>query len=261
MKTTSLHSIKLKKLLQSKKVATIAELKKALGTNTSMTVFRKLNELDYISSCSHSGKFYSLRRIAKFNDQGLWFYKKILFSKNGTLQQTIFSLVNDSCEGYTSSELEKLINLKVNGPLLDLITKAKLDRMKINGVYVYFSKNKKTAKQQELFRKESVNNYAMIKEPEMLMNELKASLILFFSLLDEQQRRIFTGLESLKHGHGGDRLIAEIFGVNEKTVSRGRKELLEQKILFESVRDDGGGRKEAQKKNRSYRKNRRNNEI
>ncbi len=33
--------------------------------------------------------------------------------------------------------------------------------------------------------------------------------MLFYSLLDEQQRRLFAGLESIKLGHGGDRILAE----------------------------------------------------
>ena len=36
-------------------------------------------------------------------------------------------------------------------------------------------------------------------------DELKAAIILFFSVLDEQQRRLYAGLESLTLGHGGDR--------------------------------------------------------
>ena len=45
------------------------------------------------------------------------------------------------------------------------------------------------------------------------------------SRLDEQQRRWYTGLESLKLGHGGDRLLAQITGMDEKTIRRGRREL------------------------------------
>jgi len=36
-------------------------------------------------------------------------------------------------------------------------------------------------------------------------DELKAAVFLFYSLLDEQQRRLFAGLQSTKLGHGGDR--------------------------------------------------------
>ena len=47
MKTISLPAKRLFKLLKKQKIASILELKKALGTNSSMTVFRKLKELNY----------------------------------------------------------------------------------------------------------------------------------------------------------------------------------------------------------------------
>ena len=248
MKTVSIHSKSVAKLLRAKKIATQEEIKIVLGSNSRATIFLKLKELGYLTSYSHGGKYYSLKKIAKFNDRGIWSYKAAHFSKYGTLLSTIPAFVNESDQGYTASELESALMVKVANPLLKLVANKVICRSKYCGVYVYYSNGKKVGKQQELNRKDSLANYSVIKEPAMLMNELKASLVLFFSLLDEQQRRIFTGLESLKIGHGGDRLIAEIFGLNEKTVARGRKELIEQKVLFESVRDDGGGRKAIKKK-------------
>jgi hypothetical protein len=47
-------------------------------------------------------------------------------------------------------------------------------------------------------------------EVELLSDELKAAIILFFSLLDEKQRRLFAGLESAKMGHGGDYKMATL---------------------------------------------------
>src|SRR6266481_970445 len=43
---------------------------------------------------------------------------------------------------------------------------------------------------------------------EISPDELKAAILLFYSLLDEQQRRLYAGLESFKLGHGGDRQLA-----------------------------------------------------
>ncbi len=40
--------------------------------------------------------------------------------------------------------------------------------------------------------------------------ELRAVIVLFASLLDERQRRLFAGLEALKCGWGGDRRIAQL---------------------------------------------------
>ena len=79
-------------------------------------------------------------------------------------------------------------------------------------------------------------------------DELKAAIVLFYSLLDEQQRRLYAGLESLKLGHGGDRRIGELLGLDPDTVARGRKQLLDQDIERNRVRRKGGGRPPMEKK-------------
>lgn len=45
------------------------------------------------------------------------------------------------------------------------------------------------------------------------------------SRLDEAQRRWYVALESQRSGHGGDRLLAQITGLDEATIRRGRAEL------------------------------------
>ena len=67
-------------------------------------------------------------------------------------------------------------------------------------------------------------------------------MVLFYSLLDEQQRRLYAGLESLEWGHGGDQRMARLFGLDAETVARGRRELLSGQVLPERVRRVGGGR-------------------
>ena len=62
-------------------------------------------------------------------------------------------------------------------------------------------------------------------------DELKAAILLFYSLLDEQQRRLFAGLESIKLGHGGDSVLAEFLGLDPHTVARGRQQLLDQNVI------------------------------
>ena len=49
---------------------------------------------------------------------------------------------------------------------------------------------------------ESVPTVADASVLEVSKEELKASILLFYSLLDEQQRRLYAGLESLKLGRG-----------------------------------------------------------
>ena len=78
--------------------------------------------------------------------------------------------------------------------------------------------------------------------------ELKAAILLFYSLLDEQQRRLFAGLESIKLGHGGDRILAEFLGLDPHTVARGRQHLLDQNVTPGRTRRSGGGRQPVEKK-------------
>jgi hypothetical protein len=61
---------------------------------------------------------------------------------------------------------------------------------------------------------------------EVSEKELKASILLFFSLLDEQQRRLYAGLESLELGRSCDRQLADFLDLDPHTVARGRQQLL-----------------------------------
>jgi len=72
----------------------------------------------------------------------------------------------------------------------------------------------------------------------------------FLSRLDEAQRRWYVALESQRIGHGGDRLLAQITGMNETTIRRGREEL-EAELADcppERVRQPGAGRPPVEKK-------------
>jgi hypothetical protein len=80
-----------------------------------------------------------------------------------------------------------------------------------------------------------------------LTDEVKAAIILFFSVLDEQQRRLFAGLEVLQL-ETSDRGIAELLGVNVQTVAKGRQALLARDILLDRARRPGGGRPPVEKK-------------
>src|SRR5260370_1056757 len=66
-------------------------------------------------------------------------------------------------------------------------------------------------------------------------------------LLDEQQRRLYAGLESLKLGRGGDRQLADFLDLDSHTVARGRYQLLSQDVEVDRARKAGAGRKRVEK--------------
>jgi hypothetical protein len=72
---------------------------------------------------------------------------------------------------------------------------------------------------------------------------------LLLSRLDEAQRRWYVGTLSAADG-SSDRILAQITGLNEKTIERGRSELAAglPQTPVGRVRRTGGGRTKAEKK-------------
>ena len=247
------HSEALAELLETWRIATMADLKQALGTTADITVFRKLRELDYLTSYSHRGRYYALRQTAEFDHLGLWSYDSVRFSKHGTLVRTARALVGASDAGYFATELEGVLHVDVKDALRKLVKDEELGRNRMLGRYLYCSADPAIRKQQVLVRRVEAAGPSLVAGPVVggdVPDELKAAIVLLFSLLDEKQRRLYAGLESYKRGHGGDRRIADLFGMDVGTVAKGRRELLGQEkvVVVGRVRKAGGGRKLLEKK-------------
>jgi len=80
--------------------------------------------------------------------------------------------------------------------------------------------------------------------------KLHQEMNLLLSRLDEQQRRWYVAVESRRMGAGGDRLLSQITGLDEKTIQRGRDELADSLVErpAKRVRLAGAGRPHAKKK-------------
>jgi hypothetical protein len=250
MRPLSFDPQAVRKHLLRNKIATLPELKVALGTSADLTVFRKLKLLDYLSSYTHRGRYYALRETARFDDTGLWSHDAVWFSRFGTLVSTIESFVNQSPHGWFADELADALHAEVHDPLHGLVRADRLRRSEVAGRFLYTSADSKRARDQLRTRRTAqsvplvADAYALQVSPE----ELKAAILLFYSLLDEQQRRLFAGLESIKLGHGGDSVLAEFLGLDPHTVARGRQQLLDQNVTPGRTRRSGGGRIRVEKK-------------
>lgn len=247
MKEEKYKTQNLKIALQHKKIATINTLAKALGTDVRMTVLRKLGELDYQTSYSHKGKFYTLKQLCQFDESGLWSCRDVWFSLYGTLLKTGCEFINRAESGYSVTELDSVLHVSTKQALLHLYNKSRVYRDKFDGVFIYFSMNKRIREKQILARKKiSIAHFNNL-DSEVLAHELKAAIVLFYSILDERQRRIFAGLESLLAGHGGDVKVAELLGIDPHTVSKGRAELLARDVALNDIRKKGAGRQSVKK--------------
>lgn len=253
MRPETFHSDDLSAFLRKHKIATIDELKAALGTAVASTVFRKLEDLSSRTSYSHRGKYYTLDEIARFDALGLWSFRAVWFSEYGTLVRTCEVLVSESDAGYATDELENVLHVAVKDPLRKLWREGRIFREKVSGRYVHFATDGSVRKEQIRARQvwethpQDLSFGAGVR---VVPDELKAAIVLFYSMLDEKQRRVYAGLESLKLGHGGDRQVADLLGLDPGTVAKGRQQLLSKDVEIERVRKKGGGRKPLEKKRR-----------
>ena len=224
-------------LLNEQQVATMPQLKAALGTAVAATVFRKLAGLPYHSSYSHRGAFYTLDSVARFDRQGLWSHGEIHFSRHGTLLDTAAALVTAAPAGFLADELSAVVRVAAKDALRQLVEARRLSRQEWQGRFLYCAPDRARRHEQWAARQAGRPG-----------DDVAAAKALFFSLLDERQRRLFAGLESLQQGPGGERRAAEFFGLNVDTVARGRAELLGQKVARGRARQPGAGRPAAEKK-------------
>lgn len=252
MKQSKFPSKALLQMIRRQKTVSMEQLTGALGTVVKRTVFRKLNELDYRASYSHRGRYYTLDSVADFDADGLWSHQSVWFSIHGTLVATVESMVDAGELGYFAYELDNRLHVGTKDALRKLVHDGRLGRKKVEGRYLYGSAEPARLRRQVLARKSYMQRTlgGPLPNPDGMHDELKAAIILFFSLLDEKQRRLYAGLESLKLGHGGDQRMAELLGMGVGTVARGRRELLERDVEMGRTRKAGGGRKTAEKKRR-----------
>lgn len=180
-------------VLLRNKIATLPELKHALGTQVALTVFRKLKPMGYLSSYSHGGRYYTLREIARFDSDGLWSHRSVWFSSHGTLLATVADFVQRSPRGCFAEELAVRLQVGVHDALLQLVEQQRITRQRLSGVYLYTAAHPATQRQQLLARRElpALPGGCDVSALQISPDELKAAIILFYSLLDERQRRLY----------------------------------------------------------------------
>lgn len=155
-------------LLKRRKAVDIKALREALGGRSRRSVFRHLDHIGYMSSFTHAGRYYTLESIANFDEQGLWFYQDIGFSRSGTLKETTAVQVERTPEGRTHEELHNLLRVRVHNTLLGLVRDGRIARERFEDVYLYVSVDPDRAKGQIDKRRELI---ALIREVSRVPSE------------------------------------------------------------------------------------------
>lgn len=236
--------------LRRHRIADLPALKEALGTAADLTVVRKLRPLGYLSSYTHRGRFYTLRELVRFDDDGLWSHDAVWFSRHGTLVNTLTAWIPRASQGWFADELADRLHVDVQDPLHDLVRQGRLRRVEVGGRFLYTAADARVSKDQIRARR-TTHAVPLVADAAALAvspDDLKAAILVFYSLLDEQQRRLFAGLESIKLGRGGDTVLASFLNLDPHTVARGRQQLLDHDVALARTRRVGGGRPPVEKK-------------
>lgn len=142
------------RLFQKQRVADLEQLYATIHTRSRMTVFRRLSRIGYYSSYSHTGRFYTLKRVPEFDADGLWQHEGVGFSAAGTLKQTVVGLVEKAEDGRLHRELQARLGVRVQNTLADLVGHGQLGRDQFEGEYLYVSAQAERAAMQVARRRE-----------------------------------------------------------------------------------------------------------
>lgn len=139
---------KITNVLKRNRVMDLRLLQEILGDRSRASLFRDLTKIDYFSSYSHAGRFYTLKTTPAFDSYGLWHFNDIGFSKYGNLKSTIIHFINSSKCGLKHLDLKDRLKIPVYNTLLNLVNSKQIARVDFNGSYLYVSKDMATSKLQ-----------------------------------------------------------------------------------------------------------------
>jgi hypothetical protein len=88
--------------------------------------------------------------LAKFDEDGLWFFQDVGFSRYGTLKRSLVHVITHSQAGMTHREMRKLFRVEVQKPLTDLVsTNAVARQLLPSRIHVYLSADETSVAQLE----------------------------------------------------------------------------------------------------------------
>jgi len=169
---------KILKAISKKKIITIDDLSSLLDSSVK-TARRRLKLWHAYTSYNRNGGYYTLPNIPEFDENGLWAYRNVRFSRYGNLKQISIYLIRRSRAGLDAAELSDLLGISIRSFLTTFQKHPDLKREKIQGRYVYF-----TTVEKDYIRQK--DNRAGMTRFKQLPSDIEAILIL---------------VETIKHPH------------------------------------------------------------
>jgi len=200
MASTNERQILVENIIRSKKIQTFEQILKQASCSAA-TLRRDIRLIKGITSYTHQGRFVTLKDIPKFDNNGIWFYRKVGFTKYKNSLELIVHLINNSKEGLNREQIQETLRIQIFQQIQTLLKRNELYRCKIGNKYIYLPEelamNKKTRLQ--LLSANNVEEYydAMVSSSD-LVALLKAVLIEKKIKIDVKNLKRFAQKYSLK---------------------------------------------------------------
>ena len=205
--------------LKKAKVFTIAQFVLLLKCSVPSARL-KLKEWQVFTSYNQNGSYYTLPSEPCFDENGLWHYNGIFFSRHGNLKKTVVYLVHKSESGLSGEQIEKLIGLSFRSFLHHFRNVPEIRREKSKGVYTYFST------QPERYQHQLQNRIYSVTHKTSFPAEIDAILILVALIkhhnITVDQIMALPEVKSTKLTVDSIRKFLEHYGLKKKIPDTGR---------------------------------------
>ena len=199
------------------------DLRRELGASE-RTVFRVLVRVGYLSSFNQAGRYYTLREIPVFDDEGLWFHGDAGFSAVGTLRSTLVRMVRQAAEGRTHEELAARVRLRVHDTLRTLVRAGLVGRELVEALYLYVDPNPEAAAAQVRRRREMLAAGAAVPAPLDLARIIEVLLAVIRAPADSAREIARTlRIRGLPLADGQVERVFEHYELGKKTARSGQR--------------------------------------
>lgn len=124
--------------LRERKVFMLQDVAQAIG-RTIHTARRRLKAWKAYRSYNKNGRYYALPEAPQFDDNGLWQWDGVFFSRYGNLTETVIESITRSEAGLSSMELGERLRLDPRSFLSAFAKHPRLRREKQAGRFVYYA--------------------------------------------------------------------------------------------------------------------------
>ena len=183
------------KRFQKLRVVTIEQLVGLLESSV-ITARRQLKKWRAYTSFNMNGRYYTLPGIPRFDENGIWKYQRILFSKYGTLTQTISQLIERSETGLSARQIAQVVEVAPNSSVFSRLQSLPgIRRERHQGRFLYFSRESYQEQKSALYHPQHVRLPSDAEAVMILVERIKHP----HSSIDELSGRVAEQGRSIDH--------------------------------------------------------------